>query len=111
MPRHADPGDPLAKEQVEFWRSPALRGLELLQATYITHTFAPHTHDTFVIGAIERGVETFRYRGQKLVAPAGSVVLVNPGEVHTGESPERLGWSYRVLYPPAAYLAEALAQL
>src|SRR5579883_2616325 len=99
--------DQAEREQVNFWRDPALRDLELLHAHYVTHTFAPHTHEEYAIGVIERGAERFMYRHTQHTAPAGSVVVINPGEVHTGEAVLASGWSYRMLYPAASLLHDA----
>ena len=47
---------PLAKvESARFWRDGRFRGMECLSATFLTHEYAPHAHDTFSIGAIESG--------------------------------------------------------
>jgi len=99
------------RERARFWRLPDLHGLEVLHATYLTHTFARHTHDGFVVGIIERGVEAFYYRGATRLAPAGSIVVVEPGEMHTGQAGSRLGWTYRVLYPEAVLLQRAAVAL
>lgn len=98
-------------EETTFWREPKLDDLELLRARFVTHSFAPHAHDTFAIGVIEEGAESFRYRGAEHVAPAGSVVLINPGEIHTGQAAVAGGWTYRMLYPTAAIVQQAAAQV
>ena len=100
-----------AQEQTVFWRAPELGDLELLRASYHTHTFARHAHDGFAIGVIERGAEMFEYRRQWFVAPAGSVAVINPGEVHTGQALTPQGWSYRMLYPDAALLQQAAIEV
>ncbi len=100
-----------AQEQTVFWRAPELGDLELLRASYRTHTFARHAHEGFAIGVIERGAETFEYHRQWFVAPAGSVVVINPGEVHTGQALTPQGWSYRMLYPDAALLQQAAVEV
>ncbi|MCP4693369.1 MAG: AraC family transcriptional regulator [Desulfobacterales bacterium] len=87
------------KETSHLWRAPDIGEIELLKAHYITHTFPRHTHDGYVIGVIEHGAEAFNYRGELHVATAGEIVVVNPGEVHTGHSHEEGGWIYRTLYP------------
>ena len=87
------------KEQATFWRAADLGDLELLKATYISHTFTRHTHPGYVIGMIERGVEVFYYRGEVHAAMPGDVVVINPDEVHTGHSGDELGWTYRMFYP------------
>ncbi len=38
---------------MNVWHDAALGGLELHHATYITHTFARHTHDYYVIAVVE----------------------------------------------------------
>lgn len=99
------------REQSTFWRDAAFNNLELLHATYVTHTFAPHIHESYAIGVIEHGVETFRYRGSTRIAPQGHVVLVNPGEMHTGSSATDDGWTYRMFYPDVALLRQAAASI
>ena len=93
-------------ERAVFFRSADLPGVETLTARYVTHRFLPHTHDELVLGVIEAGAESFRLRGERVVAPAGSVVVVPPGEVHTGEAAGPQGWAYRVLYLRASWLEE-----
>lgn len=100
-----------AYEHIKFWHDTTLSNLELLHATYVTHTFAPHTHEGYAIGVIEQGAEQFHYRGSKHVAPAGSIVLINPGEVHTGSSASEHGWTYRMLYPSIELLQRAVSEL
>ncbi|EFH84237.1 AraC family transcriptional regulator [Ktedonobacter racemifer] len=95
------------EEKTTFWRDPAFNDLELLQATYVTHSFAPHTHEGYAIGVIESGAERFKYRGSSHIAPQGWVVAVNPGEVHTGEAAIERGWSYRMFYPDVSLVQRA----
>ena len=95
-----------SQEQAFFWHAPDLGNLELLRASFVTHTFARHTHEGFAIGVIERGAEAFYYRHNTHAAPSGAVVVINPGEVHTGQAAVRNGWTYRMLYPDAAILQQ-----
>jgi AraC-like DNA-binding protein len=98
-------------ERVIFWRDGELGGLELLRAHYVTHSFAPHSHEGFALGVIESGIETFRYRHATHFAPAGAVVVVCPGEAHTGSAALAEGWRYRMLYPDAEMLREVASAL
>ena len=91
----------MTSERAKFWRVPEL---ELLHATYITHSFAPHAHEGYAIGVVSQGVETFRYRGATHRASRGAVVLVNPGEVHTGYAETASGWTYHMYYPEVSTL-------
>ncbi len=87
------------QEQAKFWRDPNFEHLEILHATYLTHSFAPHSHGYFVTSIVDRGAGSIWYRGANHVAPAGSLVLLNPDEMHTGQVLGEEGWSYRALYP------------
>lgn len=103
--------DAQAQESATYWHDVSLGNLELLKASFVTHAFAPHTHEGFAIGVIERGAETFTYRRQFHIAPAGSVVLINPGESHTGEALDDQGWHYRMLYPDSSALQRAASEV
>ncbi len=86
------------REYAAVKQFPALPGLTLMQATYVTQSFARHSHDGFAFGVIEKGTLEFSYRGEKLVAPAGSINLVNPDEPHDGYPATEEGWTYRMFY-------------
>lgn len=66
----------VSHEHIKFWHDATLNDLELLHATYVTHTFAPHTHEGYVIGVIEQGAEQFAYRRRQHIAPVGTPWLV-----------------------------------
>lgn len=86
-------------ERSHFWTVPEYSDLQLLNARYITHEFAPHFHEEYAIGIIEAGAEEYVYRRQWHRAPSGSMVMVNPGEIHTGNAVTAEGWAYRMTYP------------
>lgn len=85
-------------EFVTFKASAHLPGVELYSARLVQHTFAAHAHDGYSLGAIEDGVERFRYRGSEHLAPCGSLVFLNPDELHTGQAEVADGWTYQMLY-------------
>jgi len=84
-------------DAAEFKR-PARAGVELYRAHIVRYAFDPHTHEAYGIGAIESGVERFRYRGGDHLAPSRSVVLMNPDVLHTGRAETEDGWRYRMVY-------------
>jgi AraC-like DNA-binding protein len=81
-----------------LWQVPSLNNLELFRARSINYTYARHMHETFCIGVIEAGVAGNSYKGAIHLAPPGSIVFLNPGDVHTGFSASRVPLSYRMLY-------------
>ncbi|HEY7123722.1 MAG TPA: AraC family transcriptional regulator [Ktedonobacterales bacterium] len=104
-------GSRATQEQAKFWRADDLGGLELLRATYITHEFARHSHPEFMVGVIEQGTCTFYYRGDIHVAPAGSIVLINPGEAHDGSGGEARSLTYRTFYPAEGLLQQIASEV
>lgn len=101
----------VVKERVKFWRDPVLQGLEMLHATYITYAFSRHAHEGFGIAIVESGAMEFDYRGASHIAPAGSVVITQPGEMHTGQAFVETGWTYRTLLPAVDWLQQAATEL
>lgn len=99
------------REAAHFWRSPGLPGVDLLKARYVTHRFSRHVHSGYAIGVILSGVEEFDYRGTRHRAGPGSLVLVDPEQVHTGHAGEPGGWAYRMLYPSIEVIADVAAEL
>ncbi len=79
--------------------------LDLLHAR-MAEPFAPHVHDGFSIGACTEGLEMIRYRGRRHYAAPGSVVILEPGEAHTGGPSGGANFVYRVMYPPAELLGD-----
>jgi AraC-like DNA-binding protein len=98
-------------ESIRFWQTAPLTGVELLSARYIEHRFAPHVHDGYVIGMIMAGAQRYRYRGAEHLAGSGTLVLINPDELHTGHKGTEDGWLYRAFYPDTDQLLSLLAEL
>ena len=89
---------PYEKDRARFQQLAELPGVELYQAHISRYAFEPHTHEAFGIGTIEAGAQRFRYRGTEYTAPENSLVMMNPDELHTGESACEEGWRYQMIY-------------
>ena len=97
------PGD-----RTSFWRVDRHAELECLSATFRTHVFPPHTHETYVIGTVEAGVNVYNISGVKVRAVPGQLCFVNPGEVHDA-APE-VGYRYRMIYPRVSLMKSIIEQ-
>lgn len=86
------------QDRAQFRRPAHRAGVELYRAHIVRHTFDPHTHEAYGLGAIETGVERFRYRGSDHLAPQDSRVMMNPDVLHTGRAETDGGWRYRMAY-------------
>ncbi len=98
------------KEQAVMWRDSELGNLEVLRATYITHTFARHAHETFALGLIEAGVGGFQTRRGTHVAHASNIFIIHPDEVHNGYAVSKMGCTYCVIYPGSALLQQIASE-
>lgn len=56
----------------------------MLIADLRAYRYAPHFHDAWSIGAIEHGRCDFTVQGEAHAACAGDLVVIAPGQVHTG---------------------------
>jgi hypothetical protein len=73
----------------------------------IVEPYAPHLHDEFAVGSCTEGVEVIRYRGGLHHSVPGTMVVLEPGEPHTGGPLDRSGFEYRAIYPAEDLLREA----
>lgn len=92
-----------AGETARFFIAPGAEPLECLAARFRRHAYAPHTHDTYVVGTIVQGCETFLIGGSRYYAGPGDLCLIDPGVVHDG-APAEESFAYRIAYPSIGYL-------
>jgi AraC-like DNA-binding protein len=99
--------EPALRDIAKVRRAGAFGGLDVVQATYVRHSFPPHFHETFAIGLMTGGTCALACRGSTFIVRQGHVVAIAPGEVHTGQQVGDGGWSYRVIYPSRDIVAAA----
>ncbi len=75
---------------------PGSDGVELLAAAFERHMYGRHIHDTYAIGLTLRGVQRLWCRGATQDGTPGHVIVINPGEVHDGQSGAPGGYAYRM---------------
>ncbi|MFJ5778714.1 AraC family transcriptional regulator [Streptomyces sp. NPDC093094] len=81
--------------------------LDLLTARFQRHVYAPHAHEEFTIGVCVGGSEVIDYRGGHIRTGPGSIVVLAPGEMHTGGPGTATdGYAYRALYADPSLLRE-----
>ncbi|MBP8162035.1 MAG: AraC family ligand binding domain-containing protein, partial [Propionivibrio sp.] len=64
-----------------FWRSPLLPFVESRRANDSAACYAPHSHSTLSIGAVDGGHSVFCRDGQSQRLVKGDVVLIPAGAV------------------------------
>jgi AraC-like DNA-binding protein len=98
-----------AAERSHFWRVPGLAGASFFKARFVHHSYSRHTHDEYAVGTLEDGRQTFHCRGGQRVTTPGSLILVNPDDLHDGRS-AGAAYRYRMAYIEPALIAEALRE-
>lgn len=94
-----------------FWRDKALPFIEARSVQDgRTVCYAKHWHETFSIGLISRGRCNYLNRTKSAEAGVGTVVLMNPGDVHACNPVRGEPWSYRMFYIDVAWLCEIQAE-
>lgn len=99
------------QEYARFSRVSDIAPLELLDAFYTRQQFAPHFHEEYVVNTLRLGAQSYQYRGSSHIAGIGALILINPGEVHTGKSAHEQGWAYHGFYPSQAFMLQLAAEL
>ncbi len=80
-----------------LWKAQDFKALELFHSNAVAHTYPRHSHPTYMIGVIEAGVGCNDSRGTRQYNGPGSIVVMNPDEVHGGFASAG-PCSYRMLY-------------
>jgi len=98
------------QDKVKFWLDPRFDNLECLHAQFMDHHYSPHSHDTYVLGYVESGMEHCRNRGRDFTLTPGRVTIINPGDIHDG-TPGKDGYVYRMFYPAEKLMRRALSDI
>jgi AraC-like DNA-binding protein len=101
-----------ADKAPRFWRDDALPFIEarsIADGREVCYT--RHSHEHFSIGAITAGRSTYIHEQTEFQVSAGTVVLMNPGDVHACNPIDDQPWSYLMLYVDTPWLTDLQHQL
>ena len=104
---------PAMNDAIQLWHDQHVcGGMDVLRAHCLDYRYPPHTHDCFVVAAFKAGAQKHRIARHHGIAYPGTVMIIPPGEVHTGESMQRdQGWTYSAFYPSQDNLERISAEL
>lgn len=103
---HATFDDQPVRAKSSFWRDPSLPFIEartVLDGRSVC--YALHSHETFSIGLIDSGTSSYINGEYQCRIEAGTLVLMNPGDVHACNPIQNQPWAYRMLYVDTAWLS------
>ncbi|MBX8467941.1 AraC family transcriptional regulator [Pseudomonas sp. RIT778] len=108
--KHAAAKNP--EQAPRFWRDDALPFIEArVIADGREVCYSRHSHAHFSIGAITAGRSTYLHEQSSFEVTAGTVVLMNPGDVHACNPIDDQPWSYLMLYVETPWLTDLQHQL
>ena len=108
--KHAAAKNP--EKAPRFWRDDALPFIEARSiADGREVCYSRHAHEHFSIGAITAGRSTYIHEQSQFEVAAGTVVLMNPGDVHACNPIDDQPWSYLMLYVETPWLTDLQHQL
>ncbi|WP_417827793.1 AraC family transcriptional regulator [Thalassospira sp.] len=95
-----------------FWRDDAMPFVELRRvADGHAVCYERHSHDTFSIGTVKGGHGTYWNRGKTHETQAGSVVILNPEDVHGCNPVKGADWVYDMLFVDPDWLTDLQIEL
>jgi AraC-like DNA-binding protein len=94
-----------------LWRSEQLFNIDFASYSLSHHHFSRHFHDHYVIELVVNGVDSFYCDGKNYTAETNQLVLINPGEVHTGNTVSDIPLQYYSLYPDKKAIQRVAAAL
>lgn len=93
-------------ERILYHRFP-LAGIDAMTAS-TARSYPRHTHDQYGIGVVDTGGHASSSGRGQVEAGPGSLIFVNPGEVHDGRAIHGRPRSWRMLYVDPELLGDAL---
>lgn len=97
-------------ENFKLFRASAFSDLEFAKVSNQTHVYPRHWNETFVIQVVEQGVNECECRGATHRVSTGSILFINPHEIHTGSAAGATPLNYRSLYPAPELLTAVASQ-
>lgn len=97
------------RESISFHSYP-LDGVDAMTAV-TARSFPRHTHDQYGIGVVDAGGHASASDRKQVEAGPGTLIFVNPGEVHDGHAIHKQPRSWRMLYLDPSMLDEARSDI
>ena len=98
-------------EWFRVWRPADLPTVELRQGHSVRRPVPRHWHEELQLCFVHSGNGELSYRGVNHSAPAGSLFVVHPGEVHSNRVFESTGCTYRTVYVSADSVSEITSEV
>jgi|SRR5690554_22811 len=101
------------KTQTEqmFWCDGNIPYIEARSACNSYACYEKHTHPTLSIGVVEDGISKYHHQRLSETIGSGSIVIINPEEVHSCNPKSSERWTYKMLNIDPYWLAKLQGQI
>jgi AraC-like DNA-binding protein len=103
------PGTAAGPVEWSHYRRLADLPIETMRAHFVQHVYDRHSHDAYLFGVTEQGVQAFRCRGSTRASAAGMIMAFNPDDPHDGHAAAYDGFTYAMLHLGTDLVADILA--
>ncbi len=86
------------KAEQMFWYDENLPYIEVRSARNSRACYEKHTHPTLSIGIVEDGISKYHHKRLNETIGSGSVVIINPEEVHSCNPKSSEKWTYKMFH-------------
>ena len=93
-----------------LWHNKQLE-LSFFQSFHAQHSYPRHSHDYYVVAVVDKGLQSFAFANSTYITPVNGLILLNPGEMHTGEPVGDAGFGFSAFYPTAEHLQAIMDEL
>lgn len=91
------------QSNIQFLISQQLGGIKISRGIDVQHKFPVHTHDSYCIGIITKGLRTGFLNTKYTTIHEGQIFILNPGEPHSCETQANSGHDYLVISIPQTF--------
>lgn len=98
-------------EYANLWKPVGVNGIELFDANLHQHSFSKHMHSTYTIVINYAGYGFYLSKGGKQMMFPGTIDILNPEKVHTGQPDLKKGWIYRSIYVEKFLIQEVIKEM
>ncbi len=98
-------------DNAQIFASHMLDSLQLMQGLFTSRKFKPHFHECYTIIMVNEGQGDYLNGHSEYMLSAGSILVLNPYDVHAGQAVEDQRWSFMTMYIPVKIMMDAARSL
>jgi len=81
-----------------------LQSIRLMHGTFVSQKFKPHFHECYTIIVVHKGVGDYFKGNKDFLLSEGSILVLNPYDVHAGQAVNEMPWAFFTIYVPVSFM-------